>query len=1297
VVNIKGVTMNYLLLPLLFCLFIFGHTGALATTYYSQNSGDPTNTSIWNTSRTGSGSTPAGFGATGDAFVVQSGHTMTNASQWTFNCANGTLQIESGGILTANAVVDLVPSATFQIDNGGTYNHNFSGTAIFDGTESFGATSQVTFLTNPTTSALSVLSFGNLAFNYSSGGNFRFNSGTSSTIAIAGDLTIANTSNSGSDEVRCATGSSNGVTLSIGGDFIISGGTFDFYSASGGSNGNINIGGDLVLSGGTWTNDGANNLTVNFSTGNSDITATFGATVISGVVDDADWAIDQDKTVNMLSNWEIGSGESLLVNGRLNFSSYYVHGSGSISVTASGTLGIGHTSGIDANSTDGNIRFTLANRSMNPGCAIVYNGSGAQATGTGLDDIGTLTGTLTISNTGNEVALSTNLAFGDGFNLIVSEGAELVMESSDEIVKASGSNATITCNGTIQVENANGFSALATGGDEAFQGFTACSFGSNGTILYNGTGNQTITNQFTYRHLQLWASNVSASANNKTLGGSLDIDGNLSVEGTADLDMGAYSINLAGNWTREPGTDFSPGSGTVVFDGIDQSISNDGTETFFNLSISVSGTVTSNDPIDISNGGALSINNGTFDLGTNKLQSTSTNRTLSMSSGTLRLAEANASTQPNFGTLSITGGTIILAAAGAMELKGGQSYHHLTFSGSGTKTISSATPSVGGTVYITESCTLIVSNKTFGGASTSLTMDGGYFSISGSGTKPDMEGTYTLTGGTIEFGGSASQTIRSPRTYYQVLVSGTSVGGSSGDYTLASGGTFTVGADAIFSVTDQKITTSGSATVVINGTFTTADEDGLSGGAQTSITSSINNFAMGVNSTIQFSRTGNQSITARTDYANLTISGSGVKTFGGPVAIAKDYTLLGGGTVYGSTVSFTGSAAQSIAGDHYDNATVVLSGGGQKNMQGNVTILGDITFTNGVLALGNNDLTIGASSAVSSASASSFVLINGTGRLSRTISNGSAYVFPIGENGASANTYIPMTVECDICTGEELAVGVENTVYVNPSNHTSQTFSAAGYSNYVDKTWDLSTDGIAGDLSITLQWNAGDQTTNPGSNNSNNTMGIGLWESGVNTSWTTSTLTNSGVSGSIYTQVLNKTGLNNAKYYFAIGSGSTPLPVVLSRFEVQCGEHEVVAQWTTATEANASHFVLESTSDGLQYSPVGQVTAAGYSFNPTPYQLSIPRLQLGNAAFFRLTQYDLDGLGTIYPNYPVNCGLPNTQAFGFYGGQLTIDHGQPATLWNISGQLLAEQVTQCSLLPGMYVLQVGTSFYLLAY
>ena len=216
-------------------------------------------------------------------------------------------------------------------------------------------------------------------------------------------------------------------------------------------------------------------------------------------------------------------------------------------------------------------------------------------------------------------------------------------------------------------------------------------------------------------------------------------------------------------------------------------------------------------------------------------------------------------------------------------------FKNLTFSGSGTKTISSGFDPEG-LVYITNSAILDVSNSEFGNASTSLTMDEtSRFRLSGVGSKPDIGGSYDLQDGVIEFYNSGTaqlQTIKGTAINYNAIeVTGNRVGNGAANITLKDGGIFTVKPSGIFEINiDAIVGPSGSQTVTIEngGVFKTGDEHGFNGGSgstTTSVRNDIENIILEIGSTVEYSRVGDQSITEfLPNYANVNITGSGTKT-----------------------------------------------------------------------------------------------------------------------------------------------------------------------------------------------------------------------------------------------------------------------------------------------------------------------------------------------------------------------------------------------------------------------------------
>lgn len=84
------------------------------------------------------------------------------------------------------------------------------------------------------------------------------------------------------------------------------------------------------------------------------------------------------------------------------------------------------------------------------------------------------------------------------------------------------------------------------------------------------------------------------------------------------------------------------------------------------------------------------------------------------------------------------------------------------------------------------------------------------------------------------------------------------------------------------------------------------------------------------------------------------------------------------------------------------------------------------------------------------------------------------------------------------------------------------------------------------------------------------------------------------------------------------------LPVTLIFFESKANGQIVDIRWATATESNASYFVVERSVDGRNFHELGRLNAAGNSVSRKDYALSDKHPLVGRT-YYRLKQVDLDG------------------------------------------------------------------------
>ena len=366
-------------------------------TYYSNGSGDPAVTTNWKSNRDGTGSSPANF-TTGEAFVIENGDNMSTTTTWSISGTNSKLQIESGGTLTASNAVTLAAAATFQIDNGGTYIHNNTGTpssTIFGGTESFGATSNFkinSWINNTTAITTGVtLPFGNLEINWT-GNTLNWQQAISGTLTLtAGSLTITSV---GSGSFRfSATGA---PTITINKSYSQASGTVNLASTSGTTT--INVTENFSVSGGTFTSTSASSKVVF----NGSITQNF---TNSGTISIVNFEVGATSTLNM--------GTQLMTGG--NFT-----------LPSGATLFTANAGGIDGSIT------VSGTKSLSTGTNFTFNGSSAQVMGALLP---VTVNNLTIDNSAG-VTLS-NTALTVNGNLVINNGKLLTIETGKQVT-ASG-------------------------------------------------------------------------------------------------------------------------------------------------------------------------------------------------------------------------------------------------------------------------------------------------------------------------------------------------------------------------------------------------------------------------------------------------------------------------------------------------------------------------------------------------------------------------------------------------------------------------------------------------------------------------------------------------------------------------------------------------------------------------------------------------------------------------------------------------------------------------------------------
>ena len=310
----------------------------------------------------------------------------------------------------------------------------------------------------------------------------------------------------------------------------------------------------------------------------------------------------------------------------------------------------------------------------------------------------------------------------------------------------------------------------------------------------------------------------------------------------------------------------------------------------------------------------------------------------------------------------------------------------------------------------------------------------------------------------------------------------------------------------------------------------------------------------------------------------------------------QNATFTNNGTILTNTLTFNGSTAQTLSGNG-SIAKLTINNANGLSISGTQTITTALTLTNGNIQLSANDLSIG-SSTLTGGSASSYIKTNSTGNLKRSVGT-SPVLFPVGESN-----YTPVTINQTSGT-DVYAVRVSDGIDIAHQLLGTQ---------FVAKEWDISrTPSNMTAATVKMEWNAGEE-------------GVGfscataqmLHHNG--TTWQALPLSGTTTSCATSPRSITKTGVTSFSP-FAIGLPAFVLSAELIDFKAISHKSTIDLWWQTAAESDLSHFEIEQSADGLNFSKIGESKAAG---KPNSY-LFTPKRPLSILTYFRLKIVNSDG------------------------------------------------------------------------
>ncbi len=106
---------------------------------------------------------------------------------------------------------------------------------------------------------------------------------------------------------------------------------------------------------------------------------------------------------------------------------------------------------------------------------------------------------------------------------------------------------------------------------------------------------------------------------------------------------------------------------------------------------------------------------------------------------------------------------------------------------------------------------------------------------------------------------------------------------------------------------------------------------------------------------------------------------------------------------------------------------------------------------------------------------------------------------------------------------------------------------------------------------------------------------------------------------------------------FASINPSAVLPIELMSFTAKCERYGALLEWATASERDNDYFIIEHSSDAMNFSEIARIAGAGNSISTLNYSY-VDYNMFGGDNYYRLIQVDYDGTRSASEIIALNCG-----------------------------------------------------------
>ena len=291
-------------------------------------------------------------------------------------------------------------------------------------------------------------------------------------------------------------------------------------------------------------------------------------------------------------------------------------------------------------------------------------------------------------------------------------------------------------------------------------------------------------------------------------------------------------------------------------------------------------------------------------------------------------------------------------------------------------------------------------------------------------------------------------------------------------------------------------------------------------------------------------------------------------------------------------------------------------------LSGDLQISGRLVLATGMITLGSANLTIGPAAVIAGGGSNAFIVSGGSGELRQAgIGSGgrsAPVLFPVG---AHSGSYTPVFLQ-NGGVADRFGVRVENGVLDGGNPLTG---------NAVDRTWHVTEETAGGsNANLTFTWSAADEL--PAFD-----RGLCYVAHHDGNDWQQLQTPGAATGGGPWQRTVS--GVSSFSP-FAVGDGSSPLPVEYRSLSTEVHDGSVAIRWETESELNSRGFTVERgrTQEG-PWSALTFVESRGTAGRPAAYEHSDTPPAAGSW-WYRLRQQDMDGSETLSPALRAEIGEP---------------------------------------------------------